>query len=109
MTTSVPLVGRICRSATDGSRPHPRTHGLTKWSGHCDICERLRPIAGAEAGDVRSPGLMVLVGAPSSCQRAVIAQLAELDLMIGTLLTVCDHYALPGSCCHLELPVCGAT
>ena len=40
-------------------------------------------------------------------QWAPVARLAERHIMTGTLLTVCDRYALPGSHCPFDatLPI----
>ena len=73
--------------------------------GHLRQVEHKSPTAASVEPDHRCSWLDVLAAALSSPQGGFLAQPAECDLMVGTLLTVCDHYALLGSLCHLPLPL----
>ena len=85
------------------SQPGPRAPQCSTWlPGHLQQVEHKNLVTAAWAGHRHTCGrLEVLAAALGSGKWAVIAQPAECDLIVGTLLTVCDHYALLGSLCRL--------
>jgi len=89
--------------AEGGSQTGPRAPQRLTWlPGHLQQDGHKDLVTAAWAGhDHTCRWLGVLAAAHSSGRWAVIARPAECDLIVGTLLTVCDHYALLGSLCRL--------
>ena len=85
------------------SQPGPRAPQRLTWlPGHLQQVGHKNLVTAASAGHGHTcRWLEALAAELSSGQWAVIAQPAECDLIVGTLLTVCDHYALLGSLCRL--------
>ncbi len=90
-------------SAVGCSQPGPRAPQRLTWlPGHLQqVGHKILVTAASARHDHTCRWLEVLAAELSSGQWAVIAQPAECDLIVGTLLTVCDHYALLGSLCRL--------
>jgi hypothetical protein len=100
-------VGYRPRASSRRSPDRTRRRGM--WSpGHLLRAAQGRPATagGAPAGKAMNsgtppPAAATAPAALSTRTGEVPARPAECDLIVGTLLTVCDHYALPGS-----LPLC---